>query len=174
VPVASSMPPMRVSQGPAALQPIVAAAVHLEQHALLREPLTPSPMPGRTSPARCPDALAQQDAPHAGPGQVQAVAFGEQFRQVRVVGPVIGPQSQRHDRLPHLGTEGTRRGAPAVAVSEGSDAVVPEGRQQPSHVAHRNAHQVRRLRAGEGPALHFVEDHDPLLLFAVQRDCLHG
>ena len=84
--------------GPAALEPVVLRAVHLNQHADAGAPRPPGPMPGFL-PARPPQPRLDQRAPQGGHGEGQAMPL---------------PELLRGKRRPEVGIRGVHEGHGAL------------------------------------------------------------
>ncbi len=84
---------------PAVLEPGVVAAVHLHEHAGLREAHPPPAMLGPSAGAWAAQALRREDAVDRRPRQDEAFPLGEEFTEVLEVHPGIGgPGEMDHPR----------------------------------------------------------------------------
>ena len=86
--------------GPAALEPVVAAAVDLDEQPGLGHPVAPAAVPGRPAVPRARDPLGPQDPADGDPAEHDPLALGEQLGEVRVVDARIGGPGQGQDPRP--------------------------------------------------------------------------
>lgn len=121
--------------GPTPFQPIVTAAVHLEEHPLLRVTLPPDAVLGRPAPTGTSDPRCCQDAPHRGVGQHQPFVLCQEIRQVAVVHPLEAPLGQLPHPCPGFLPQGMGRLSSPVPVSYGSRSLLSVGCQQSPPVA---------------------------------------
>lgn len=130
---------------PAALQPVVSAAVDLQRHALLRVALPAGVALARpSSSSGAGDSSGPQDPPNGGAGEVDALSLCQHLRQVRVVETgVVGRGKGQHPLL-SLWARGGRRFAAPVPVSDAGNALLSISCQQSPGVALAHSHQRGR------------------------------
>jgi hypothetical protein len=179
MPVASSIAPTLGEQRSLALQPVVAAAVDLEEHARPRHPLAPAAVASAPSGARQRVAARGQDPPDRPrrDRQVGVTLLGEGLGEVDRVEP--GELARREfdqaaaDRV--VGPVGRRPAA--IAVDEGRHPLGPEPMRQPVDLAGREAQDGRSLGHRHLTGEQMGKDVGALLSLAVQADRLprfHG
>ena len=129
-------------------QPPVIAAVQLDQHTLPRHPLPAHPVLRWAPSPRTFQSGVDQDAPRGGPADDDALTFGKQLTEMRVVGAFVPGASQ----VDHIGQHGigcgVGRSTAAVTMGEGSRASLLIGRQDAPGVARADSHQFSRLIQG--------------------------
>jgi len=161
--------------GSATLQPVMPAAVDLEQHPLPGIAVPPLPMPGWPPVANTGHAGNRQDAVHGGAGEKDAVVLGEHLREVLPVEAGIGAGGQLDHPGRHGGVQRMPRPAPAVAVGQGRRSPRSVRGPEPAQLADGDAEELGRLRCDHDPHLEVVEDQKALLLGVAQGDrILHG
>lgn len=107
--------------GTTPFQPVVAAAVDLQEHALAGVPVTTLTVSRRASTARCGDTGVGEDASHRGAGQENAFVLGQHLGEVVLVEADVGGRRQLDDARCHVREERVGRRTAAVAVDEGLD-----------------------------------------------------
>ena len=103
--------------GTSPLQPVVLAAVYLQQHPLLRVALPSAVAPGGLAAARTPHSCGQQDPPDGGARQVNPLVLRQHLRQVGVVEACVEAFGQFPHPLLGIGIRGRRRPPAPVPVS---------------------------------------------------------
>src|SRR6266849_1610539 len=86
----------------ASFQPVVAAAVYLDQHAFLRSPLSPRAIFGRTAFLWRAHSGIAQNALHAGPAEGQPLDFDQLLMQVGVIETGVSAAGQLDHLVPDL------------------------------------------------------------------------
>ncbi len=120
---------------PAALEPVVPAAVELEEQALGRHPLAAAPVARRSVPARAGDARRPQRPPDGRPADDDPFALGEQLGEVGVVDRPVRRPPELDDPGPQVGRQTPARRPVAVAMDEAGRPVALERRPQPPDLA---------------------------------------
>jgi hypothetical protein len=157
---------------PARLEPVVAAAVELQEEAGLGHPVTPAamarwPAVPRARPAGCP-----QDPPDGRPAHDQALV-GEEVDEVAVIGAGEPTAGQLKDPRPVRVAEPTGRWSAPIAVDEAGRPVRQEAAFEPPDRPLRQPEQGHclghRHRARHDPG----QDHRPPLFVDRHRDLPH-
>ena len=152
------------------LEPVVAAAVELEEETLGRHPLAPAAVARWSTPARAGDARGPQDPLEARPADGDPAPLGEQLGQVRVVDVGVGRPPELDDPLPERGVQPPFRRSTPVAVDEAGRTVTLEGRPQPPQLALAEPDQLGRLGHRQLVLQHSGQDPRPPLLPRGHRD----
>lgn len=159
--------------GTAILEPVVPAAIDLEEHACLGHPLATEPVTPRPSSSHRRQPGLGEDPAQRPLGHDDPLPLGEQVREVGSVDALVCRRCQLHEPGPQLVVESVGRDPAAVAVDErGSTLVGVVARQQPPHRAHREVQIRSRLADRHRTGQDVVEDPKPLLCLSVQRDGL--
>ena len=157
----------------AALEPVVGAAVELEEHALGRHPWPAAAVPRRPPAPRAGDALGAQDGPHRLAAHEDALPLREQVGEVAVVELAVPLPPQLDDPGPGPGIDAARRGPAAVPVDQPCRALPREGGSQAPQLARREPELLARLGHREGSLEDPRQDPGPSLLGDRHRDRLH-
>ena len=159
--------------GTATLEPVVAAAVDLEEHARLRHPLAAEPVAPRSpSPYRGQPGLGE-DPTQCPLGHDDALALGEQVGEVGPVDVRIRGRGQLHESSSQLVVEPVGWHPTPVAVDECGGALVRVITcQQSAQRAHREVQVRGRLLRRQLTGQDMVEHPEPLLCPSTQRDRL--
>jgi hypothetical protein len=111
--------------GAAVFEPGMVATVHLDEEAGLRHPLSATTMARWAAGAGTPDASPAKETVDGGAGQVQRVPLGQELGELAIVHAGVDGPGQGED----AGTDGLsdslRGRAPAVAMRECGQAVLP-------------------------------------------------
>src|SRR2546428_4500572 len=132
-----------------ALQPVVRAAVDLDEHARARHALASAPVATGSTAFGAADAGVVQDPPQRGVGDVQALPLGEEFLEVEMVGPRVGSRGEPDHALAQRASQPPRRSAATVAMNQGRRAAGPLGGTQTTDLAGGAAEQPRGPRPPE-------------------------
>jgi hypothetical protein len=119
---------------PAIFEPGVVAAIHLDEESGLGHALTAAAMAWGTAGAGAADPGGAKQPLHGLAGKPEALALREQLGEVVVVHARIGGAGQGEDAVPDGLCEAPRGGAAAVAMGEGSEALLSPAGQQPTEV----------------------------------------
>ena len=160
--------------GSSALQPVVPAAVNLQQHPLPRVALPSAVAPGGPPASRTPHSLCQQYPPDGGTRQVDALPLGQHLGQMGVVEASVEALGQLPDCLHCLRRRGRHRLPPPVPVSHGSCSLLPVRCQQSPCVALAHSHQPGRNSHRHLSLQHSVQHLCPPLLLGCQSQSFHG
>ena len=161
-----------------ALEPVMATAVDLQEHARLAHAFTTAAVTARPSPSHRGQAGLGEDAAQGALGDVDVLALGEQVREMGPVHVRIRRRGQLDEPGPAFLVEPVRRDPAPVPMHERCGAIVtPVSRQQPSDGPDRESQVPGCLSRGQFAGQDMVEDVEPLLCSGVQRDRLprlHG
>ena len=159
--------------GSTALEPVMSAAIDLEEHAGPGHPLAAAAVAPWSPPPHRRQAGLGEDPAQRPLRDDDALALSEQVREMGTVDIRIRGRRQLHESGPQPVREPVGRDPAAVAVDERDGALVGVvARQQPLHRAHR-AVQIRgRLPGRQLTGQDMVEHPEPLLCLSVQRDRL--
>jgi len=150
----------------------MAAAVDLQEHPRLGHALaTAAVTSGTPTPDRRQAGLGE-DPPQAPLCHRDALALGEQVREVGPVHVPVGRRGQLGESSPERVIEAVGRDPATVAVDEGGRALVPVAGEEPADRAHREVQIASGLGRGQLAREDVVEDIQPLLCSLVQRDRL--
>ena len=166
--------PDQGEHGSSALEPVVAAAVDLEEHPRPRHPLAPAAVAGRTTrPGQGPPGLGHDPADRPGRDRQLGVALlRERLGQMdRVEARELGRRQFDQADADRLGRPVDRR-PPAVAVDERRRSVLPVPIDKAPDLAAREPQDAGRLVDGQLSGEHVGEDIQALLGSAVQADRL--
>jgi len=86
--------------GPAPFEPVVPAAIDLDERAGLGHPLAPAAVPRRPTSARRGDARVAQEAPQRRPADGDLFLLGERLREVGVVVSAVHGPGELEDPRP--------------------------------------------------------------------------
>jgi hypothetical protein len=165
--------PNQAQPGPPALEPVVAAAIELEEGAFGRQPRTAAAICRSTPPARARDAGLAEDRAEAFATDDDPFALGQKLPEVAVIDRTVrSPDGD--DRGPDLGRRAARGGSTSVAMDEPARAGFGEGRPQPPDLALRETEECCPLGHRQGPGRHSGENPRALLFACIHRDRLHG
>ncbi|MDQ7839757.1 MAG: hypothetical protein RDU83_01860 [bacterium] len=117
---------------PAIFEPGVMAAVHLDEEAGLGHAFPAAAMAWGTAGTGAADPGRAEEPLHGLAGKPEALALPEQLGEVVIVHALIGGTGQGEDAVPDGLREAPRGGAAAVAMGEGSEALLAQAGQQPS------------------------------------------
>jgi hypothetical protein len=120
--------------------------------------------------ARAP-SLAQQ-ALQGRPADADALAFGEQVREVTVVEPGVLVRGELEDAVLHRRGQSARRDAAPVAVDEGGRSLAGQACPQPADAALGEAEELGRLGRRELAARQSRQHEGSALLGMTHRDHL--
>ena len=158
--------------GPAIFEPGMVTAIHLHEQAGLGHALTAATMPGWTALARTTDTGGAEKPLHGLPRHAQALALGQQFREVVIIHAGVGGTRQGEDPgADHL-SNATRGGPSAVAVGQGRGALLPPVAEEPTEVAQREAQEPGRLPGAENAVVDTRQDMPSMVFPLGQRDRL--
>ncbi len=130
---------------PAPFEPIVVAAVPLEEQAGLRHALAPTTEPAAVARPRAGEAGRPEPTVDRGPRDGQAVGLSEVLGEVGVVEPGVASFGQAHD-FPVEGVgESIVWGPAAIAVGQRGRAAAAEPSQEASAVSQRKPQELRGL-----------------------------
>ncbi len=155
---------------PPSLQPVVAAAVDLQEHAGAGHALPAATMPRRPPGAHRSNPRPGEDALHAGPRQRNPFVLGEHLGEVLAVKAGIGAGGQLHNSGGHAGVDGMDRAPTPVAVDQCCRPALAVGSSQPPHLPDRDAQQLCCFGVDQRSRLEVVEHQQPSLFFLVQGD----
>lgn len=156
----------------AALEPVVRAAVDLDEETGLGHPLAPAPVlrrppgSGRPDPGPAEQALERRSADDDG------LVLGQELGQVAVVHPAIAGRREVHDPFPGGRRQASWRSPPAVAVDDAVDAHRPEATEQPPGRALAGTEQGRGFGNRQRSVTPAGQDIDPLLVSRIQGQSL--
>ena len=102
----------------AALEPVVARAVGLEEHAGLGHPVAPAAVAGCAAATRAGDPGGPEDPADAHPADDDPLALGQQLGEVAVVGAVVSTAGEGPDLLAGGLVDPARRRLTAIAVDQ--------------------------------------------------------
>ncbi len=102
--------------GTAASQPIMIAAIHLNQHPFLRHPLPPQAMPWGPAMARAGNPGVPQYLAHGGACQRDAFSLLKHLRHVRMIEAGVACPRQHDHPVPELFRERIARSAAPIAM----------------------------------------------------------
>jgi hypothetical protein len=157
----------------AILEPVVLAAIDLEEHARLGHPLATEPVTPRPPSSHRRQPGLGEDPAQRPLGHDDALPLGEQVREVGSVDTLVCRRCQLHEPGPQLVVESVGRDPSTVAVDErGGTLVGVVAHQQPPHRAHREVQIRGRLPGRHLTGQDVVEHPEPLLCLSVQRDRL--
>jgi hypothetical protein len=131
--------------GTPTLEPVVPAAVDLEEQTLGRHPFTPAAVARWAPSARAGQPGRAQDPLEARPADLDALALGEQLGEVAVVDVGVRRPAKLDDLLPERGVEAPLRRSAAVAMDEPGRTVPLEGDPQPPQLTLREPQRRGRL-----------------------------
>lgn len=115
-------------------QPLVAAAIGLQQHAFLGHPLPAAAMLGRTARAWTGEPCRSQDTVDAHPTHRQLFLLEQLLHEVLVVKTVVLPPSQTQHLLPDRLRQAVSRRAATVAMHQRRRSFSAEAGFQPSYL----------------------------------------
>ncbi len=107
------------------LQPIVHAAIDLEEHARAGHALAPTPVATGPAPFRALESGVVQHAPERGVGDVDPFPLGQQFLEVEVIGTRVRGRRQGDDAVAQRIIQTTRRAVTAIAMDQGGGPARP-------------------------------------------------
>ena len=119
---------------PTIFEPRVVAAIHLDKESGLGHAFPAAAMAWGTAGAGAADPGGAKQPLHGLAGKPEALALREQLGEVVVVHARIGGAGQGEDAVPDGLCEAPRGGAAAVAMGEGSEALLSPAGQQPTEV----------------------------------------
>jgi hypothetical protein len=157
----------------AALEPVVAAAVELDEQAFLGHPLAPAAVARRPTSTGTGHAGRAQDPAHRGPAQDDALVLGQELGQMAVVAAGIAALGELGDPRRHGWLDPSRRGSAAVAVDQAGRAISLEGRSQSPDLPFGQPEQTGRLGRRQLAPSESIEDPRSALLDRAHRDRLH-
>ena len=152
------------------LEPVVAAAVELEEETFGRHPLTPTAMARRATPTRAGQARPAQDALQARPTDLDALPFGQQLGQVRVVDVGIGGPTEIDDLGPERSVQPAPGWSAAIAMDEPGRTSALEGDPEAPQLALRQPDQVGCFGHRQLTLQDACQDPDSSLLSRGHRD----
>ncbi len=158
--------------GSPAFEPVVLAAVDLQEQARLAHALATAAMARGTTPAHRRQPGLGEDPAQAPLRHHDALAIGEQVREVGPVHVPVRRRGQLGKPGPERVTQAVGRDPAAVAVGEGPCSLLSVACQEPSHRADRQSEVAGGLGRGQLACQDVVEDIEPLLCSLVQRDRL--
>lgn len=159
--------------GATVFQPVVMAAVKLDEHAFLRHALAAGAMARGTPGAGAAQACGGEEAVDGGPGEMEVLPVGEELGEVLMVDARIRRADEAQEALAHPGGRAPRRGTSPVAVGQGGGAASVIGGAEAADLAGGQAQQAYGLSDGGGATLQGVQDHQTLVLFGCQRHRSH-
>ncbi len=157
-------------RGPPPFEPVVAAAVELEEEALGRHPRAAAPVAGGAAPSRAREPRRPEELAEALPADEDRLTLGEELGEVTVVDLAVRPPSELDDPGPHPGPEAPRRRPAPVAVDEAGRTVALIGGPDAPQLALREPDQLGCLDHRQ-LALHDPGQHPrPSLFLRGHRD----
>ncbi len=160
--------------GAAVLEPRVVAAIELDEETRLGHALAAAPMPGGPAGAGTADAGGAQESLHRAAREPEPLAFGEQFGEVVIIhASVAGPGKGDH-LDPECSGEAPGRGAAAVPMDEGREALLAQAGEKPAEVSQRDSQEPGSDPSPQGSVLDLREEMHSLLLLLCQGDRLPG
>jgi hypothetical protein len=156
--------------GSPALEPVVAAAVDLEQESLPGHPVAPAPVARRT-PATDRGKPRRIEDPAQGPlGHRDPFALREQLGQVRPVDPRVHGPGELDQSVPQVIGCPMSGHAPGVAMDQACEPLGPKCGQQPADLAHREPQDPRRLVRGDPAGIKVLQDVEAPLRPGIHPD----
>ncbi len=159
-------------QRTAALEPVVARAVELDQQTRLSHPLATAPVAGWAAPAGARHTRRPEQSLERGAADDDALAVAQELREMTVVDASVSTPGELDDPRPLRLGETARRRSPAVAVDESIDPAREERRSQAPGRALTAGEQPNRLRGCQDARHPASDDLDPLLVPCRQRQPL--
>ena len=149
-------------------------AVDLYQHPLLGHTPASEAVLRRAAAAGTADAGFDQDAPHRGTAQVDALALPQQFGEVGVVCPRIAVAGQPYYRSRSSVMDGIAGPTASVPVSQCGGTVFAVGREETLGMTFAYSHNPGSLGDGKVVFQNAVEHLNPCLFLLIQRYIPHG
>jgi hypothetical protein len=157
--------------GTTALEPVVVAAIDLDEHTFAEHALATAAVPWCAPLPGAGHACSTEDAPDAGPAEREALPLGEQLGQVAVVGAaVVVADGQLDDLLPGVLVDAAGAGPAAVPVGQCRGALGEEPDPQAPGVPDRDAEPRGGLLDGQVATHQVGQDATPSLFFPAQAD----
>lgn len=119
---------------PAIFEPGMVAAVHLDEESGLGHAFTAAAMAGRAAGAGAADPGRAEEPLHRAPRQTQALARSEQLGEVVIIHVHIAGAGQGEHPGPDRLGETPGRGAAAIAMGEGREALLAQAGEEPPDV----------------------------------------
>jgi len=155
--------------GATPLEPVMDAAIDLQEHAFAGHALAPSPVFARTASLGALEPGVTEDPTQRGVGHLEAFPLDQQFLEVQMVGARIGRLRERDDLCAHCVIQTMWGLAAAIAMDQrGGSANAISGPQAPE-VTRGAPEEGCGLGGGELSPFEGVEDHE-MLVCALRQD----
>lgn len=164
---------MEDEHGAAVFQPVVMAAVKLDEHAFLGHALAAGAMARRTSGAGAAQSGGGQEAMDGGPGEVEVLLVGEELGEVLMIDARVLRAGEAKQPIADPGGGAPRRGTSPIAVGEGDGAAGLIGAAEAPDLTGGQTQQAHGVCHRGGAALQGVEDHQALMFLGCQCDRSH-
>lgn len=156
--------------GTAPFQPVVCAAIDLQQHPRARHALAATAMAARPAAFGTLESGPVQDPAQRGVGDVEAFALGQELLEVQMVHLRVGGLRERGDGIAQRVIETARGATPSVPMDQRGRAADPVGDTQATNLAGGTTEQARGLGDGDLSPFEGVQNHQLLVSALRQGD----